>query len=251
MAGRNLNFVLDARSPSLIYRQIMNAVRERIEANEFQVGDRLPSERELSEQLSVSKMTVRQAMRELSRAGYCYKVRGKGLFVSKRKVVVNTQSFDGFTATIRHAGLRPETRTISKALNEPPEWVREGLELNPGEKVVEVVRLRLINSEPAILETEWFPEKLCRGLLEEDLSQSLYGILESKFGIFIAQASDFLFAHVPVEFERKILAMHSSIPVIVRNRIAFLADSTPVEAVRSVYNPNQYEFRMSLIREPF
>jgi DNA-binding GntR family transcriptional regulator len=60
-----------------------------------------------------------------------------------------------------------------------------------------------------------------------------------------------LLAQVPVELERKLLSMPSRVPVIVRNRIAFGADNMPIEAVRTVYKPNIYEFRMHLVRGQF
>jgi DNA-binding transcriptional regulator YhcF (GntR family) len=93
---------IDPASPMPIYHQIEKALERQIEADLWEEGEQLPSERELAEQLSVSRMTVREAVRSLVLAGYCYRARGRGIFV-RRRVFINTQRFEGFTASMRQA----------------------------------------------------------------------------------------------------------------------------------------------------
>ncbi|MGA2514396.1 MAG: GntR family transcriptional regulator [Candidatus Limnocylindrales bacterium] len=240
---------VETASPVPLYHQIMLALERQIESNQLKEGDRLPSERDLAKRLGVSRMTIRQAVRALVLAGYCYRARGRGVFVRRRRVFFNYQSFDGFTASMRRAGRAVRTISLGSSITDPPEWVREGLELDDNERTVELVRLRVVDEEPAILETEWFSERRFPGLLHEDMSQSLYSILEGKYATRIASTSDLLGAHIPTDLEAGLLAVAGDQPVIVRMRIASLADGTPVEAVHSVYNGDQFEFRMSLVRE--
>lgn len=239
---------VQATSPVPLYHQIMLALEQQIDANTLKVGEQLPSERELATQLGVSRMTVRQAVRALVRAGYCYRERGKGVFVRKRHVFFNPQSFDGFTATMRRTGRAITTISVESKISDPPDWVREGLELADGAKCVELVRLRVIEGEPAILETEWFSARDFGGLVKEDMSGSLYALLEGKYGVRITQTSDLLLAHLPTKRERELLKLPPRSPVIVRDRIASIDDGTPIEAVHSVYNGDQFEFRLGLVR---
>lgn len=240
---------VEATSPVPLYHQIMLALERQIEDNVLKEGERLPSERELAERLGVSRMTIRQAVRALVLSGYCYRARGKGVFVRRRRVVINTERFEGFTASMRRSGRNARTVGLGSSMADPPDWVREGLELDDDDQAVRLMRLRLLDDVPAIVETEWFPARRYRGLLDEDTSQSLYGILESRYGTRIAYTSDLLMGHIPTDEEREMLRIPPGQPVIVRDRIGSLADGTPIEAVHSVYNGDQFEFRMNLVRE--
>ena len=243
-------FQVEEASPVPLYHQIMLALERQIESGSFPAGERLPSERDLARRLGVSRMTVRQAVRSLVLAGYCYRARGKGVFVRRRRVFSDTQSFAGFTASMRRAGRSVVTMSVrSSVTDHAPDWVHEGLDVDDGEKLIELVRLRVIDGAPAILETEWFSARRFPGLEAEDMSQSLYAVLEGKYGTRIAYASDLLLARIPSEWERDLLRTPAGQPVIVRDRIGSLADGMPVEAVHSVYSGDEFEFRMNLVRE--
>jgi GntR family transcriptional regulator len=240
---------VDPASPVPLYYQIEKALEGQIESDVLREGDQLPSERELAEQLGVSRMTIRQAVRSLVLAGYCYRIRGKGIFVRRRRVFINTERFEGFTAAMERAGRHSRTVGLGSSVTDPLDWVREGLELNHGERTVELVRLRLLDDEPAILETEWFSERRYAGMIHEDLSQSLYGILETRYATRIAHTADLLMGYMPSREECALLRLPEDTPVIARDRIGSVADGRPVEAVRSIYNGAQFEFRMNLVRE--
>jgi GntR family transcriptional regulator len=239
---------IDPASPLPIYHQIERALERQIEADLWKEGEQLPSERELAEQLGVSRMTVRQAVRSLVLAGYCYRARGRGIFV-RRRVFINTQRFEGFTASMRRAGRNARTVSLGSAIATPPEWVREGLELDDVERTVELVRLRILDDVPAILETEWFAARRFGGMLDEDMSGSLYRILETRYATRITHTADLLMGCLPSPHECQLLELPENTPVIARDRIGSVADGSPVEAVRSIYNGAQFEFRMNLVRE--
>ncbi len=147
MSPNDRTIEIDPASPMPIYHQIEKALERQIEADLWSEGDQLPSERELAEQLGVSRMTVRQAVRSLVLAGYCYRARGRGIFV-RRRVFINTQRFEGFTASMRRAGRYARTVSLGSSISTPPDWVREGLELDDREQTVELVRLRILDDVP-------------------------------------------------------------------------------------------------------
>lgn len=249
LSGRSPVIHLEPASPIPLYYQIEKALERQIETGVLGEGDQLPSERDLADQLGVSRMTIRQAVRSLVMAGYCYRIRGKGVFVRKRRVFFDTQRFEGFTASMARAGRKADTRGLRSSITSPPDWVREGLELAEDEQTVELVRLRLLDEAPAILETEWFPARRYAAMVEEDISQSLYSILEGRYGTRITHTADLLMGYMPSPEECALLELPPETPVIARDRIGSVADGRPVEAVRSIYNGAQFEFRMNLVRE--
>lgn len=65
-----------------LYQQLKESIIEQIRRGELQPGDRVPSENELARRASVSRMTTKQALTELARDGWVYRIRGKGTFVA-------------------------------------------------------------------------------------------------------------------------------------------------------------------------
>lgn len=238
---------IDPDSPVPLYHQIMVGLEGMIDSGRLHPGDQLPSERVLADELEVSRMTVRQAVRALVNNGYGERVRGRGIFVRKRPVVIDGQRFEGFTAGAARLGIVGATEGLGSRLAVPPDWVREDLGLEPDELTAELSRMRLIDGAPAILETEWFPADRFSGLLDIDLSKSLYSALDELFGVTLASTNDVVEGYLPDAEERRRLGLEEGVPVVIRFRVASTADGTPIEVVRSVYHPQQYEFRMTLV----
>ena len=80
-----------------LWSQLLNIIREKIEKEEYKVGDSLPSEMQLIEQYGVSRITVRQALDKLMKDGYIDRRRGKGTIVIRKKEEVATVMKSSFT----------------------------------------------------------------------------------------------------------------------------------------------------------
>lgn len=80
-------FRLDEKNRSAIYVQVMENIKEMIVTDVWHENDKIPSVRELSEELMLNPNTVQKAYRELEREGYIYTVSGKGSFVSGKSAI--------------------------------------------------------------------------------------------------------------------------------------------------------------------
>ena len=80
-------FRLDERSHKAMYEQVMENLEELIMTDVMKENDKVPSVRELSEQLMLNPNTVQKAYKELEREGYIYTVSGKGSFVSGKSEI--------------------------------------------------------------------------------------------------------------------------------------------------------------------
>ena len=65
-----------------LYQQVHHLLRHRIVTGAYVPGSKIPSESELCRELAVSRVTVREALRELVQADMLVKVHGKGAFVA-------------------------------------------------------------------------------------------------------------------------------------------------------------------------
>ncbi|HEY9711862.1 MAG TPA: PLP-dependent aminotransferase family protein, partial [Chroococcales cyanobacterium] len=79
-----------AHSPLPLYKQISNALRDAIISGRLQHGDKLPSTRELSDSLKISRLTVSRGLEDLASQGYVQTVLGSGSYVSSSMI----QQFD-------------------------------------------------------------------------------------------------------------------------------------------------------------
>ncbi|MBR4862264.1 MAG: GntR family transcriptional regulator [Firmicutes bacterium] len=75
-------FQLDLKSRKSIYEQVMDNLKELIMTGTLSAGEKLPSVRDLSKQITVNPNTVQKAYRELERQGYIYTTTGVGTFVA-------------------------------------------------------------------------------------------------------------------------------------------------------------------------
>ncbi|MGH3018296.1 MAG: GntR family transcriptional regulator, partial [Gaiellaceae bacterium] len=127
------------------------------------VGEAIPSERQLSADLGVSRLTVRAALDELVREGYLLRRRGAGTFVSEPKIAQEL-TMTSFTEDMRRRGLEPASRTLE--LKTIPAGARLGrmLHVSPSEPVLVATRLRMADRETMAIETLHVRKSLVPGL---------------------------------------------------------------------------------------
>ncbi|MBY7146125.1 GntR family transcriptional regulator, partial [Levilactobacillus brevis] len=95
---------------SPIYIQIHNDIKRAIEAGKWAVGDRIPSERELSRNFDVSRMTLRQAIQTLVDEGILERQVGSGTYVANQKVQEKMSGVTSFTDLMLTQGKQPTSK---------------------------------------------------------------------------------------------------------------------------------------------
>lgn len=237
-------------SPLPRYFQLKEILRERIRLGEWKPGDLIPSERELSEKYGISRMTARQAITDLVNEGLFYREQGKGTFVSQRKITQQLIHLTGFTEDIRARGQVPGTRVLSATMHPADEETAEKLRIAPGTPIFRLQRLRLANDEPLAIELSQIHFRECERLLEEDLEHnSLYRLLETKYGITLMEADQELEAGLPSSDDALLLKISPGSPVLYTRRVTYTERNQPVEYARSLYRGNKYTFYTHMKRE--
>ncbi len=176
-----------------LYQQLMEDIKYAIGDGKYQPEEKIPSEPELSELYSVSRITVRRAVDELCAQGYLVKKQGKGTFVGRAKLQRklpgnNTMSF---TEVCRLNGKVHSVRMLT--CQEVPARQDEikFLNLEPGSKLLYIQRLHMADGVPIQLENNFYPLDRFAFLRQEDLEHnSLLQILRERHGINTCNTSD-------------------------------------------------------------
>ncbi|KKI90882.1 GntR family transcriptional regulator [Bacillus sp. SA1-12] len=241
--------MIDKNSPLPLYYQLEELLKKAIESKEFNPGDFLPSERELSKIYQISRMTVRQAVMNLVKKGYLTREKGRGTFVSNQKLEQNMKGLTSFTEEMQARQLVPESKLLYFKISPVQQNLQDRLNLEAGELIYTFTRLRLANGEPIALETSYLPVNLVPGLTKEILEQSLYFYIEENLGLKIGHATQTVEASLADEEEMKYLNIKKGMPVLIKHRETFINNGTQLELVRSAYRADKYKYIIDMDRK--
>lgn len=167
------------------------------------VGERLPSERELSEQWGVARMTLRRAVDSLVAEGIVERRHGSGTYVTPQPFV-RLLGLTSFSQDMRDRGLAPSSKLLAYHSLPADSVLAAQLRIPVGDKVISFTRLRLASNAPMAVETVRLPARLVPDLTSDDLSGSLYELLSDRYGIITGAAKVSI---EPILPERKIREM--------------------------------------------
>ena len=212
------------------------------------VGSAIPSERQLSVDLGVSRLTVRAALDELVRAGYLVRRRGSGTFVSEPKIAQEL-TMTSFSEDMQRRGMRPGSRTLSLETALAGAYLGRCLHVSPSERIMVAKRLRLADDETMAIETLHVPEALVPGLTRKDFDQtSFYELLTQRYGIEIVGGIQTIEPTVTNEEESEALGVPLHSPAFQFERTTRADTGSIVEFVRSIYRGDRYRLVTELNR---
>lgn len=218
-----------SRTP--LYKKIKEQIIQSLVAGEWQPGDMIPNEKQLSERFGVAISTIRAAIGELVSADVLVRVQGKGTFVTRHSDqnayrFFNLYQSDGNRATF--------FRQLIKIKRETPtaETIRL-LQLNESEDSVFKLRLH-INSHNAIIAVSdltvperLFPDLDKRMVIEGD--KSLYDVFQTTYNVNVVRIVEQLAAEKPPAAVAKILGLKPNESSLQVKRTAYTFSNQPIE----------------------
>jgi len=229
-----------------LYRQIEAQLREAISNGAYPPGSRLPSEPELCDQYGVSRITVRHAIRNLLAEGLIVLDRGRGTFVRDRRLTAGIRGATSFSEEMRRLGRRAGARLLSLDKRRPAEEVAEQLDLDEGEEVVVVRRLRTGDDEVIGLQTAYLPARRVPGIELLDLEpESLYAVLDRSYGLIPVEAIETFRVGAAGADEAALLGVDPGECAFMVTRLTF-GKAGPFELVESVMRGDRYQVRLAL-----
>jgi GntR family transcriptional regulator len=201
------------------YAQIIDQIEQAIADGELAPGDRLPPERALAEEHSVSRMTVRQALQSLESRGLLRRAIGRngGSFVAQPKVERDLGTFSGLSEQLARQGVAAGARVVSAC---------------EVDGVVEIVRVRLADGEPFAVERSSFPADRFRRLLDCDLTGSLYELLGDEAPVRAVERIEPVLADAE---DAATLGLRAGAPLMLVDRVAYDEAGLVVETARDVF----------------
>jgi len=245
-----MNKSIDFNSNIPYYIQLIDLLKGKIESEEWKPGDQILSEPELCEAYGVSRTVVRQALRDIELEGLVIRRKGKGTFVAEPKINESlAQKLTGFYHDMTDRGLMPITQVLRQQVIPAPKVVAEFLRIPTETPVIELERLRSVNSEPIVLVTSYMPYSLCPQLATADFSnQSLYDFLENHCGILIAYGQRYIEATLATEAIAELLQIEPGDALLRLESVSFIEDGTPVEYYYAHHRGDRSRFEVELVR---
>jgi GntR family transcriptional regulator len=240
---------VDPQSPVPLYLQLKDLLASRIAEGLLRPGDALPSERQLCEEFGLSRTTVREALRGLNRQGLIRTVPGRGTFVATPRFDLAVRvSLTGFTGDMHREGMMPSSRLLDTGLiMSPAPALIELMDLQPGDAVVRLERLRLVNNVPLALHTVHLNHRLCPQILQHNLAEeSLFQLLRSEYGLRLTQAEQQVYAALADQREMGLLDLSYPAAVLRAERKTFLDTGAVIECSTATYCGEWYRLSMAL-----
>ena len=237
---------MDKTSRVPLYLQLMDDFIKKIDTAELSVDEKLPSERELCDIYDLSRITVRQALQELEREGYIYKLHGKGTFVSPMSYNQNLIKLYSFTEEMKKMGKTPTTQVLSFREIALDERLANKMNLVPLNEAYQIVRLRLADNEPLMYETSYVPKKIFPSLTEQDLKERpMYDVFLQDYQTGVTKAVERFSATSVRKEEAEHLNLTADHPAMLIKRFAYHDDEL-IEYTISVARGDKFDYTVEL-----
>jgi GntR family transcriptional regulator len=231
---------LDESSPTPLYLQLQRLIQDAVRSGRLRADEALPSERDLSKQLGISRVTVRKALAGLVEKGMLVQRWGSGTFIAPAVQVEQPLSrLSSFTDDMIGRGLQPGAVFLGRAIGPATPKESMALGLSPGEAVTRIDRLRTADQVPMALEHAVVPNRLVPD--PEAVQGSLYAVLIGR-GFAPRRALQRLHAVLLNAEQARLLQVPSGTAALYIERRSFDENGTAVEFTSSYYRGDAYDF---------
>jgi GntR family transcriptional regulator len=234
-----------------LYYQVQHDISQRISRGEYAPGAQLPSETELSRELGVSRVTVREALRVLAQENVLFKVQGRGTFVANNPNLAQpSRNFTGYLEDLYDQLDRVSVKQIDITRVPVTDDVRSTLALGEEDKdVVRIKRTRYVDNQPFAFTINILPLEIGGHLSKDSLQQRpLVRILEESMKIQIVEAHETITAAAADSEISASLDVPYLSPVMHVRRVLFTVDEQPLQIVDSYYRADKFHYSVHLVR---
>ena len=206
----------------------------------------IASERELMRLAGVSRATVRQALASLMRGGLLERRQGRGTFVAQPKIEQELHAVYSFAEQMAALGRTMRDKVLRREVVAAPPDIAALLHVEPGERLIQIQRLRLVDEIPLTLDSSFIPHALCPELLHAELDGSLYRLLAERYALPPLRATDTLESTVADRATAYHLQVAPGAPLLYVERVALTHNDLPLQVGRNHMRGDRVRFRVNL-----
>lgn len=238
--------MIDKQNKLPLYLQLIERIIKKIETGIYKEHEKLPSERELCDIYGLSRITVRNALQELEQEEYIYKLHGKGTFVAPKSYKQKLVKVYSFTEEMRKLGKEPQTKVLTFDVVPIDQRLAIKTNLEIGQDVYRVKRLRLADDVPFICETSYLPVNLFPHLTKKALEERpMYSVFMDDYDIGVSKATEQFSVTSLRSEEAESLRAKAGSPAMLLERLAY-DGSKLVEYTVSIISGNKFKYTVEL-----
>lgn len=230
-----------------LYHQVALLLRTEIAEGVYEVGSRIPTESDLGQRFSVSRITIRQAVENLVQDGILERKQGRGTFVVSTPRRDTVTELAGTLDVVESLAENTEVRLIAATFVVPPTSVARQLQIDPlrDDTALKVTRVRLAHGLPFEYLTNWVaPPWSSRVNLEALKVHSLVASLKQA-GVTLDEADQVISATLATPETGVWLEAPAGSPLLKGYRV-YYAQTRPLMILESLYRPDRYAYRVRL-----
>ncbi|MBN2051084.1 MAG: GntR family transcriptional regulator [Spirochaetales bacterium] len=231
-----------------LYFQLKQIVQDKILSGEFAPDEKIPPEAQLCNEYGVSRITVRKAIDLLVKDNMLYTKQGVGTFVSPHKLIRELTKIYSFSDDMIKLGFQPSSRAIEFGIETAAPEDAKILRLPSDDLCVyRIIRIRMADNEPIMIENTLVPHYLCGDLQQFDIEKdSLYRILSDSFQLTPYEADETYEAAMIQPEEADLLKCKRNLAVFHIHRVGYLADGRVFELTKSTGRGDLLQFKLHL-----
>ena len=232
-----------------LFRQVADAIRERLHDGTYPVGIPLPGERTLAESFGVARITVRSALARLQEEGLVTRLRGQGtLPIGQAMATQHPKLHNGLLDNIVSQGLRTRIQVLSCRKQPCDAEIARLLQLAPGASVLCLRRVRKSSGAPVMYSEVVLPELVGAAIAPQMLEEMSLLTLMEQAGYPFDHGEQELSATIAPAHVALALKIPAGSPLLQVRRVVYDAQKRPIQYLLGYYAPERYQYRMHVSR---
>lgn len=234
------------------YYQVKRAIAEKIDNEEFAIGELIPSEQELMAIFHVSRITIRRAIDELEQEGYLYKVQGKGTYVKGDQNSQDLISITSCTQDVERQGMKATRKVLESQVMPADKKRQRKLNIGDNDMVFFLSRIYYADGVAINYTKTYLPYKLFPGIERHDFSkESLYEVIEKEYGVRLSRAKRSVEAILARDEIAEYLGVPPGVPLLLFECTTYGlvgGKETPIETFKCCYRSDRFKFYINQVR---